>query len=372
MATGRVPTTANSPLTAKGDLFGYSTTQARVPVGNNGDTLLADSSTSTGLRWQGSQTAGKNALINGAFDIWQRGTSINGSAFSYGADRWAFWRFNSGTGLTASQGSGLTGSQYTLKVQRNAGQTFTDKIYVSYDMETADSYRFAGKTVTFSFYVRKGANYSGGDISVGIGSGTGTNQNQFNGYTGGTTVASTTATISSTSTFQRVTVTGTVSSSATQVGVYINYTPSGTAGAADFIEIGQAQLELGSVATDFLRAGGTLQGELAACQRYYQHLLTGTKAIGIGHYYSSTAAGAYAYLTVEMRTTPTLSATSGTNYYAIYTTTGDPFDSLTLGGDSTSRLVFLYNNSQVSGTAGSAGEVYGNSASASVGVSAEL
>ena len=51
MATGRVPTTANSPLTAKGDLFGYSTTQARVAVGSDGDTLVADSAASTGLRW---------------------------------------------------------------------------------------------------------------------------------------------------------------------------------------------------------------------------------------------------------------------------------------------------------------------------------
>jgi hypothetical protein len=51
MATGRVPTTANSPLTAKGDLFGYSTTQARVPVGNDNEVLVADSSQSTGLKY---------------------------------------------------------------------------------------------------------------------------------------------------------------------------------------------------------------------------------------------------------------------------------------------------------------------------------
>jgi hypothetical protein len=51
MATGRVPTTANSPLTAKGDLFGYSTTQARVAVGNDGETLVADSSQATGLKY---------------------------------------------------------------------------------------------------------------------------------------------------------------------------------------------------------------------------------------------------------------------------------------------------------------------------------
>ena len=87
MATGRVPTTANSPLTAKGDLFTYSTTQARLAVGNNGDTLLADSSTSTGLRYN-PQNALANPVINGGFDIWQRGTSILNPANSYTADRW--------------------------------------------------------------------------------------------------------------------------------------------------------------------------------------------------------------------------------------------------------------------------------------------
>jgi hypothetical protein len=52
MATGRVPTTANSPLTAKGDLFTYSTAPARLAVGNDGETIVADSSTATGLDWK--------------------------------------------------------------------------------------------------------------------------------------------------------------------------------------------------------------------------------------------------------------------------------------------------------------------------------
>ena len=42
MATGRVPTTANSPLTAKGDLFTYSTAPARLAVGNNGEQIVAE------------------------------------------------------------------------------------------------------------------------------------------------------------------------------------------------------------------------------------------------------------------------------------------------------------------------------------------
>ena len=38
------------------------------------------------------------------------------------------------------------------------------------------------------------------------------------------------------------------------------------------------QVELGSVATTFSRAGGTIQGELAACMRYYQTSLPPTSS----------------------------------------------------------------------------------------------
>jgi hypothetical protein len=40
-----------SPLTTKGDLYGYSTTNARVPVGTNGQVLTADSTAATGVAW---------------------------------------------------------------------------------------------------------------------------------------------------------------------------------------------------------------------------------------------------------------------------------------------------------------------------------
>jgi hypothetical protein len=40
-----------SPLTTKGDIFVRSTVDDRLPVGTNGQILMADSSTSTGLKW---------------------------------------------------------------------------------------------------------------------------------------------------------------------------------------------------------------------------------------------------------------------------------------------------------------------------------
>ena len=40
-----------SPLTTKGDLYGYSTTDARVPIGTNSQVLTADSTAALGLKW---------------------------------------------------------------------------------------------------------------------------------------------------------------------------------------------------------------------------------------------------------------------------------------------------------------------------------
>jgi microcystin-dependent protein len=46
-----LPAGAGSPLTTKGDLYGYSTTNARLPVGNDYTMLVADSNQTQGLRY---------------------------------------------------------------------------------------------------------------------------------------------------------------------------------------------------------------------------------------------------------------------------------------------------------------------------------
>jgi len=296
MATGRVPTTANSPLTAKGDLFTYSTAPARLAVGNDGEQIVADSSTSTGLRYQGTMAGGKNTIINGAFDIWQRGTSfaIPSTTKTYTADRWI--GFRAATGMTISrQASGLDGFTYSARVQRDSGNASTTAMFFGQDVAIDTAMPLIGKTIVLSFYARAGANYSATGAALPIALVTGTNSTDQDGFTAGYTGSSTIIGQSPaiTTSWQRFTYSATIASSATQFYFAVNgVTPVGTAGANDWFEITGVQVELGSVATSFTRAGGTIQGELAACQRYYQK----SYAQGTAPATAFSAAGAvYAY-----------------------------------------------------------------------------
>jgi hypothetical protein len=52
----------SSPLTTKGDLYTYSTTDARLGVGTNGQVLTADSAEATGLKWATAAGGGGKVL----------------------------------------------------------------------------------------------------------------------------------------------------------------------------------------------------------------------------------------------------------------------------------------------------------------------
>jgi hypothetical protein len=315
--------TPKSIVDAKGDIIAASAndTPARLAVGNNGETLVADSSTSTGLRYQGSRAAGRNFFINGGQDIWQRGTSIaiTTGTSAYTSDRWQAQANGANNATTVSRQltndtTNLPDIQYCARVQRNSGQTGTTVSYFAQSIETANSIPLAGRIVTVSYYARAGADYSTGGSALGsvLVSGTGTDQSILTTYTGAATVVSQPKTL--TTTWQRFTLTGTVSTSATELAFYVSWTPSGTAGANDWFEITGVQLEVGSVPTQFSRAGGTIQGELAACQRYYyrQNSAAASARLGYGQCRSTTEAIIQTVFPVSLRTTPTAVEQTGT------------------------------------------------------------
>jgi hypothetical protein len=292
------------------------------------------------LRYQGTQAAGRNAIINGGFDIWQRGTSVAIGATGYTADRYYLQAYNAMTVSRQATGdtTNLPFITYAGRVQRDSGTSGVNFVYFTQSIESLNSRQFAGRTVTFSYYARRGANFSGAsnNISGELLSGTGTDQSVL-GYTGSSTVVSTNAAL--TTTWQRFTFTGTVPSTSNELGFYIGYTPSGTAGANDWFEITGIQLEVGSVATQFTRAGGTIQGELAACQRYY-YRTSGSNAyslLGSGYAKSSTAADGIISFPVTMRTTPTVFA-NGSLYVEDSGAAGSVTSTATYGNASTNNV----------------------------------
>jgi hypothetical protein len=261
---------------------------------------------------------GENRVINGAFDFWQRGTTFAHTNVNvYGADRWGCYRSGYATGATTSRqlaGSTLPQFQYATRVQRDSGNTSTAGIVYTNAFETRESLPLAGQTVTLSFYARAGANFSSSvanALAVNIVSGTGTDQTMWGGFSGYTNVIASDANL--TTSWQRFFYTGTVGSTATQVAVMLAYTPSGTAGANDWFEVTGVQVETGSVATPFVRAGGTLQGELAACQRYYYRVTAGSLFgyCAVGNAYTTTNARVSMLPPVNMRVTPTAVDFSG-------------------------------------------------------------
>ena len=305
----------NAIVDAKGDLIAASAadTPARLAVGNDGETLVADSSTSTGLRYTAG-TVQANPFLNSASQIWQRGTSISyaNNEKKYGPDRWEVGSYN-GSGTVSRQATGDTTNlpfiQYCTRFQRTAGQTATGGNFLVNTFETINSIPFTGKTITVSYYARKGADLSGTFTPVLV-YGTGTDQNPLTGMTGQTTLYNTAATL--TTTWQRFTFTVSVATSSTQLAFYFQHTASGTASTNDYFEVTGVQMDIGSVALPFRTYAATIQGELAACQRYFWKV---TNPFVVSVNQSTTSTTGILPFPVEMRVAPTATYSSAGTFY---------------------------------------------------------
>ena len=246
-------------------------------------------------------TAGKNKIINGAMTIAQRGTSFTPTTnLTYTLDRWL-------TQLTAA--SKFSVAQSTTNAPNSNGYSMLVTSLSAYSVAAGDTFAISQRiegynwrqfafgtssalTITLSFLVRSSL--------TGTFSGSLTNSAEDRSYPF-------TYTISAANTWEQksVTIAGDTSGSwlydnAIGAKLFFNLgagaTYSGTAGAwtgsgkyaatgsvsllgtnAATLQITNVQLEQGSTATAFQTATGSIQGELAACQRYYWRT-TGTSA----------------------------------------------------------------------------------------------
>jgi hypothetical protein len=269
--------------------------------------------------------AGKNKIINGDFGIWQRGTSF--AQGIYTADR--FLTVATGSTGTISQQAFTAGTapvsgyeaQYFCRTavtsSAGAGNFFIFAQYVE-NVRT-----FAGQTATFSFWAKADASKS---VAIEF--------NQVFGSGGSSPVNTSGGQFALTTSWTRYSVTVALPSiSGKTIGTnsYLNcrvWLDAGSNFNSRTGSLGQQsitfdtwgwQLEYGSKATPFQTATGTIQGELAACQRYYQRFnISNTYQQGhTGWAYGTSDAIVPVDLTVQMRVAPTALETNNLRAWII-------------------------------------------------------
>jgi hypothetical protein len=249
--------------------------------------------------------AGKNFIINGGMDIWQRGTTSTAAGYQT-ADRW--W-FNASASTTQQQSTSTVppGSQYSFQMTVGGSAA---SINLRQVVETKNTLPLAGQTVTFSGLVQASASVG---MTFTLYYSTVVDDNVSSGAWSGVSGTGGTGTAVSGS-WTNITGTFSVPSTAKSLLIYVANT-SGTVASGVSVYLGQLQLEIGSTATAFSRAGGTIQGELAACQRYFWNQTSvgansAYASFGVGQCYSSTNALINVSFPVTMRANPSITPSS--------------------------------------------------------------
>ena len=362
-------------LTAKGDLLTATaaSTVTNLPAGSNDQVLVADSTTSTGLAWKpygAPFAAGKNKIINGDFGIWQRGTSFTPTNGSYSADRYYFVFDGTGATRTISQQvftpgtapvAGYEGVYFFRYAQTVAGTGNANNLLIQ-KIENVQT--LAGQTATISFWAKAD---SARTVT--------TNLYQSFGSGGSGDVSTASQSNSVTTSWQRFTQTvtlGSLTGKTIGTGSFLGLQFALPAGTTPTIDLWGVQVEAGSVATAFQTATGTLQGELQACQRYYQRM-TGTvinNNFGVGTRLTTTGLYVPYYLPVQMRTSPTFGVGNQTYFNVNNGLTNTATTAVAL--DQSSPYIASVTYTTSASTAGTAGNVYVNTAGAYLEFIAEL
>jgi hypothetical protein len=216
----------------------------------------------------------RNLIINGAMQVWQRGTSVSATSSGYStADR---WRHNASGGNLSLSRQSLTLGQADIPQQfkyyyRLDVTTGNDNAGIATRIEDVDSVQGVH---TLSFYA-KGTNPNSGNVQITLA--------QYFG-SGGSAYADQTETITLTSSWKRFVITftpqnilGKTIGSGSYFQVYFSQPSNDTSTAAWTLDFTGVQLEVGDTATPFEHR--SYGDELARCQRYYYRLPPNTETV---------------------------------------------------------------------------------------------
>ena len=198
--------------------------------------------------------AGKNKVINGGFDVWQRGTSLTPGGGAYTADRWTV-----DSAATVVRDTGPSNIPFSYKMTNSAGNPAI-RTRLEFSATGNQAPYINGSTWTVSYWAKRSTGTAPANLYAAFLQNLDSSPVQLTNAELGTVTTS----------WQRFTHTFTISVTANASAdriMLVPYTNSGSfSGDTWFAGV---QLEQGSVATPFTTASGSIGGELALCQRYY-------------------------------------------------------------------------------------------------------
>jgi hypothetical protein len=206
--------------------------------------------------------AAKNKILNSDFSIWQRGTSytFTGNGYSYGAaDRWFIFGYNASSTLTqqafTAGAAPVAGYESAFFARFNSTGTAN-----FFGQRIEDVRTFAGNPVTLSFWAKSASGQTLSLVELEQNFGSGGSASVYTSLTAPTLTTS----------WVRYSMTVTLPSISGKTVGTSSFLQLGLKGAINnAIDLWGVQVEYGSKSTPFQTATGTIQGELAACQRYY-------------------------------------------------------------------------------------------------------
>lgn len=263
---GTLSVTGDSTFSSTGALKVSSGTTAQRPAAAASafryNTSLSSFEGSDGTNWfsfitsQNAPPGMKNKLINGNFDVWQRGTTQTTTGYG-SADR---WKVDGISNATISQGAASApyGKYYLLITPSSA----TNSLTIAQTLEDFNLRPLVGSQATFSFQ----ANCGSGTQTVTAYIQKSTTANDSTGGGGGwSTIVS--QAFSVTNTVQTFSITGLIPNDGTANGLRVAFSTSNTANGVG-IGIWRAQLEAGSYVSTFDYRNIGIEDVL--CKRYYQ------------------------------------------------------------------------------------------------------